>query len=65
MPKKGRRTERDEALGADPGGLGGDEDFRVSVFGFPGGLSTGDRDPYSASHLRPTPRQDSRAFPPI
>ena len=27
MPKKGRRTERDEALGVDPGGLGGDEDY--------------------------------------
>jgi len=27
MPKKGRRTERDEVLGADPGGFGGDQDY--------------------------------------
>ncbi|HEX7996649.1 MAG TPA: hypothetical protein VF506_22250, partial [Streptosporangiaceae bacterium] len=27
MPKKGRRTERDEALGSDPGGFGGDQDY--------------------------------------
>ncbi len=27
MPKKGRRSGRDEPLGADPGGLGGDEDY--------------------------------------
>ena len=27
MPKRGRRSDRDEALGADPGGLGGDEDY--------------------------------------
>ncbi len=27
MPKKGRRTERDDALGADPGGFGGDQDY--------------------------------------
>ena len=27
MPKKGRRSGQDEALGAGPGGLGGDEDY--------------------------------------